>query len=146
MKRVLISGGGTGGHIFPALAIADAIKKIDPLCEILFVGAEGKMEMEKVPSAGYKILGLPVRGFQRKITLQNVTVLFNLGRSLFTSWKIISEFRPDAILGVGGYASGPIMRVGAWRKIPVFIQEQNSYPGITNKLMASNAKIGRAHV
>ncbi len=140
MKRVLISGGGTGGHIFPALAIADAIKKIDPLCEILFVGAEGKMEMEKVPSAGYKILGLPVRGFQRKLTLQNVSVLFNLVRSLFTSWKIISEFRPDAILGVGGYASGPIMRVGAWRKIPVFIQEQNSYPGITNKLMASNAK------
>ena len=110
--RVLISGGGTGGHIFPAIAIADAMKKKNPECEILFVGAEGKMEMEKIPAAGYKIVGLPVRGFQRKFTFENLKVIWNLCVSMIKAWTLVGEFKPDAIIGVGGYASGPVMRVG----------------------------------
>ena len=138
--RVLISGGGTGGHIFPAIAIADAMKKKNPECEILFVGAEGKMEMEKIPAAGYKIVGLPVRGFQRKFTFENLKVIWNLCVSMIKAWTLVGEFKPDAIIGVGGYASGPVMRVGGWRNVPIFIQEQNSFPGVTNKILAASAR------
>lgn len=139
MKRVIVSGGGTGGHIFPALSIANALKRLEPDIEILFVGAEGKMEMEKVPEAGYKIVGLPVRGLQRKLTLENVKVLINLWKSLRKARKIIRDFKPDAVVGVGGYASGPIGRVAAEAGIPLILQEQNSYAGVTNKLLAKKA-------
>ena len=135
MKRVIVSGGGTGGHIFPALSIANALKRLQPDIEILFVGAEGKMEMEKVPEAGYRIEGLPVRGLKRKLTLENVKVLYNLWKSLRKARKIIREFKPDAVVGVGGYASGPIGRVAAEAGIPLILQEQNSYAGVTNKLV-----------
>ena len=108
MKKVIISGGGTGGHIFPALSIANALKRLNKDIEILFVGAEGKMEMEKVPEAGYKIVGLPVRGLQRKLTLNNLKVLWNLWRSLKKAKRVVREFKPDVVVGVGGYASGPI--------------------------------------
>ena len=108
MKRIIVSGGGTGGHIFPALSIANALKRMDKDVEILFVGAEGKMEMEKVPEAGFPIEGLPVRGLQRRLTLENVKVLINLWKSLRKAKKIIRRFRPDVVVGVGGYASGPI--------------------------------------
>mgnify|MGYP000946875711 CR=1 FL=1 len=139
MKRVIVSGGGTGGHIFPALSIANALKRLQPDIEILFVGAEGKMEMEKVPEAGYRIEGLPVRGLKRKLTLENVKVLYNLWKSLRKARKIIREFKPDAVVGVGGYASGPIGRVAAEAGIPLILQEQNSYAGVTNKLLAKKA-------
>lgn len=139
MKRVIVSGGGTGGHIFPALSIANALKRLEPDIEILFVGAEGKMEMEKVPEAGYQIVGLPVRGLQRKLTLENVKVLINLWKSLRKARKIIRDFKPDAVVGVGGYASGPIGRVAAEAGIPLILQEQNSYAGVTNKLLAKKA-------
>lgn len=139
MKRVIVSGGGTGGHIFPALSIANALKRLQPDMEILFVGAEGKMEMEKVPEAGYWIVGLPVRGLQRKLTLENIKVLINLWKSLRKAKCIIREFKPDAVVGVGGYASGPIGRVAAKAGIPLILQEQNSYAGVTNKLLAKNA-------
>ncbi len=140
MKRIIVSGGGTGGHIFPALSIANALKRMDPEVEILFVGAEGKMEMEKVPEAGFPIEGLPVRGLQRKLTLENVKVLINLWKSLRKAKKIIRRFRPDAVVGVGGYASGPIGRVAARAGIPLVLQEQNSYAGVTNRLLAKKAK------
>lgn len=139
MKRVIVSGGGTGGHIFPALSIANALKRLDPEVEILFVGAEGKMEMEKVPEAGYRIVGLPVRGLQRRLTFQNVKVLVNLWRSLRKAKRIIREFQPDAVVGVGGYASGPIGRVAAKAGVPLILQEQNSYAGVTNKILARRA-------
>lgn len=139
MKRIIVSGGGTGGHIFPALSIANALKRIDKDIEILFVGAEGKMEMEKVPEAGYRIEGLPVRGLQRKLTLQNVKVLINLWKSLQKAKKIVRDFKPDAVVGVGGYASGPIGRVASKAGIPLVLQEQNSYAGVTNKLLAKKA-------
>lgn len=139
MKKIIVSGGGTGGHIFPALSIANALKRLEPDIEILFVGAEGKMEMEKVPEAGYDIVGLPVRGLQRKLTLQNVKVLINLWKSLRKARKIIRDFKPDAVVGVGGYASGPIGRVAAEAGIPLILQEQNSYAGVTNKLLAKKA-------
>ena len=135
MKRVIVSGGGTGGHIFPALSIANALKRLQPDIEILFVGAEGKMEMEKVPEAGYRIEGLPVRGLKRKLTLENVKVLYNLWKSLRKARKIIREFKPDAVVGVGGYASGPIGRVAAEAGIPLILQEQNSYAGVTKDLL-----------
>lgn len=134
--KVIISGGGTGGHIFPAIAIANALKSLNPQNEILFVGAEGKMEMEKVPAAGYKIIGLPVRGFKRKFTLENINVLIKLFVSLKKAKNIIKEFSPDVVVGVGGFASGPILRVATKMQIPTLIQEQNSYPGITNKILA----------
>lgn len=137
--KIIISGGGTGGHIFPAISIANALRKKVPETKILFVGAIGRMEMEKVPQAGYDIIGLPVTGFQRRITWKNITFFFNLFSSLLKARKIIREFRPDAVVGVGGYASGPVVRVASNMKIPVLIQEQNSYPGITNKLLASKA-------
>lgn len=139
MKKVIISGGGTGGHIFPALSIANALKRLDKEVDILFVGAEGKMEMEKVPEAGYRIIGLPVRGLRRKLTLENVKVLWNLWRSLRRAKRIVREFRPDVVVGVGGYASGPVGRVAVKRGIPLVLQEQNSYAGVTNKLLAKHA-------
>lgn len=139
MKKVIISGGGTGGHIFPALSIANALKRLDKDIEILFVGAEGKMEMEKVPEAGYKIVGLPVRGLQRKLTLNNLKVLRNLWRSLKKAKRVVREFKPDVVVGVGGYASGPIGKVATNAGIPLVLQEQNSYAGVTNKLLAKKA-------
>jgi len=134
--NIIISGGGTGGHIFPAIAIADALKKKVPEAHILFVGASGKMEMEKVPAAGYKIEGLPVRGLQRRLTISNLSFPFRLLASLFKARAIIKRFRPAVVVGVGGYASGPLLRVAVNAKIPAVIQEQNSYPGITNKMLA----------
>lgn len=139
-KKVIVSGGGTGGHIFPALSIANALKRLEPDIDILFVGAEGKMEMEKVPEAGFQIEGLPVRGFRRKLTLENIKVLLNLWKSLRKAKKIIQKFRPDVVVGVGGYASGPIGRVAIKAGIPLVLQEQNSYAGVTNKLLAKKAR------
>ena len=140
MIRIIVSGGGTGGHIFPALSIANALKRLDGEIEILFVGAEGKMEMEKVPEAGFPIEGLPVRGLQRRLTWQNVKVLVNLCRSLRKARKIIKQFRPDVVVGVGGYASGPIGRVASRMGVPLVLQEQISYAGVSNKLLANIAK------
>jgi UDP-N-acetylglucosamine--N-acetylmuramyl-(pentapeptide) pyrophosphoryl-undecaprenol N-acetylglucosamine transferase len=139
-KRVIISGGGTGGHIFPAISIANALKRIDGGYEILFVGAEGRMEMERVPLAGYPIVGLPVTGFIRGFSLRNFSVVTKLIRSIIKAKKIISEFKPDVVVGVGGYASGPVLRVAGRRGIPTLIQEQNSYAGITNRLLGKRAK------
>jgi UDP-N-acetylglucosamine--N-acetylmuramyl-(pentapeptide) pyrophosphoryl-undecaprenol N-acetylglucosamine transferase len=138
-KRVIISGGGTGGHIFPAISIANALRKIDPEIEILFVGAEGRMEMEKIPAAGYQIIGLPVAGLYRSLTLKNFTVLIKLLKSLNKAKKVIKEFKPDVVVGVGGYASGPVLRQAGKMGIPTLIQEQNSYAGVTNKLLAKKA-------
>lgn len=138
--KVIISGGGTGGHIFPAIAIANAIKLKYPDTEILFVGAEGKMEMEKVPAAGYKIVGLPIIGIQRKLTLQNLKVPFKLLYSLIKARKIIKEFKPNVVVGVGGYASGPLLKIATKMGVPALLQEQNSYPGITNKLLAKTVQ------
>lgn len=137
--RVLISGGGTGGHIFPALSIANGIKERCPEAEILFVGAENRMEMEKVPAAGYKIVGLPVSGFDRKHLLRNFKVLLRLYKSLRMARRIVRDFRPDIAIGVGGYASGPILKQAQKQGIPTLIQEQNSYAGVTNKLLAKKA-------
>ncbi|MES3019928.1 MAG: undecaprenyldiphospho-muramoylpentapeptide beta-N-acetylglucosaminyltransferase [Bacteroidota bacterium] len=139
-KRVIISGGGTGGHIFPAVAIANALKKIAPDTEILFVGANGRMEMEKVPAAGYKIIGLDIQGFQRNSLLKNLLLPFKILMSLIKSRSIIKEFKPDAVVGVGGYASGPLLFAASLMKVPYLIQEQNSYAGITNKNLGKNAR------
>lgn len=138
-KRVIISGGGTGGHIFPAISVANALRRIDPEIEILFVGAEGRMEMEKIPAAGYRIIGLPVAGLHRRFNLKNFTVLIKLFRSLKMAKKVIIEFEPDVVVGVGGYASGPVLRQAGKMGIPTLIQEQNSYAGVTNKLLAKRA-------
>ncbi len=139
-KRVIISGGGTGGHIFPAISIANALRKIDPETEILFVGAEGRMEMEKIPAAGYKIIGFPVAGITDvAYSFKNFTVLIKLFKSLRMAKKVIKEFDPDVVVGVGGYASGPVLRQAGRMGIPTLIQEQNSYAGITNKLLAKRA-------
>ena len=138
-KKIIISGGGTGGHIFPALSIANALKKLEPDIEILFVGAEGRMEMEKVPMAGYKIVGLPVSGFNRKNLLKNIKTFINLRKSLKMAKAIIKDFKPDVVVGVGGYASGPVLKKAEQLGIPTLIQEQNSYAGVTNKLLAANA-------
>ncbi len=137
--RVIISGGGTGGHIFPAIAIANALRRIQPDIEILFVGAEGRMEMEKVPQAGYSIVGLPIMGIQRSLTLKNLKVPFKIVASLLKARKIIKDFRPHIAIGVGGYASGPMLRTAGFMGVKTLIQEQNSYPGITNKLLAPKA-------
>lgn len=137
--KILISGGGTGGHIFPAVAIADAIKEINPNAEILFVGAKGRMEMEKIPAAGYKIVGLPISGFVRKNLLKNIPVVINLIKSIFIAKGVINRFKPDVAVGVGGYASGPTLWVAGKSGIPTVIQEQNSYAGVTNKLLAKRA-------
>jgi len=140
LNKVIISGGGTGGHIFPAVAIANKIKEENPDCDILFVGAEGKMEMEKVPNAGYKIIGLPIRGLQRRLTLKNLAVPFKLLASLRQAKKIVKNFNPDIAIGVGGYASAATLRMAAKVGVPTLVQEQNSYPGITNKWLAKKAK------
>ena len=137
--RILISGGGTGGHIFPALSIADACRRRFD-AEILFVGAEGRMEMERVAAAGYKIIGLPVAGFDRKHLLRNIKVLQKLRKSLKMARQIIRDFKPDVAIGVGGYASGPVLKAAQKAGIPTLIQEQNSYAGVTNKLLARGAK------
>ena len=137
--KVLISGGGTGGHIFPALSIAGAVRRRCPDAEILFVGAEGRMEMEKVPSAGYEIVGLPVAGFDRKRLWRNIPVAWKLVKSLFKARRIVRDFHPDIAIGVGGYASGPVLKEAQRRGIPTLLQEQNSYPGVTNKLLARKA-------
>ncbi len=137
--RYLISGGGTGGHIFPAVSIANALKELDPEAEILFVGALGRMEMERVPQAGYKIVGLPVRGFNRSQPWKNVSVLMDLFKSLRQVKKIIRDFRPDVGVGVGGYASGAAMWQAAKMGIPILLQEQNGFAGVTNKILKNKA-------
>lgn len=138
MTKVIISGGGTGGHIFPAIAIANAIKKIKPQADILFIGAKDKMEMEKVPKAGYPIKGLWISGFHRKLTLRNLLFPFKLASSLVKAASIIRQFKPDVVVGVGGFASGPTLKMASWQGIPTLIQEQNSFPGITNRLLAGS--------
>lgn len=138
--RIIISGGGTGGHIFPAVSIANAIKELRPDTDILFVGAEGRMEMHRVPAAGYPIKGLPVVGFDRKNLLKNIPVLIKLFKSQHLARKIVKDFRPHAAVGVGGYASGPTLKVAGSMGIPTLLQEQNSYAGVTNKLLAKQAK------
>jgi len=135
--KILISGGGTGGHIFPAIAIANTVREHHPDADILFVGALGKMEMEKVPAAGYKIIGLPITGLQRKLTLSNLAFPLKLIMSLRKARVIIRQFRPDAVVGVGGFASGPVLRMATWMKVPTLIQEQNSFAGITNRWVAN---------
>lgn len=137
--RILISGGGTGGHIFPALSIAAALERRHPGCEILFVGAENRMEMTRVPAAGYKIEGLPVAGFYRRKLWRNFSVLIKLFRSMRKARRIVREFRPDVAVGVGGYASGPTLKAAQRAGVPTVLQEQNSYAGVTNKLLASRA-------
>ncbi|MGW1453832.1 undecaprenyldiphospho-muramoylpentapeptide beta-N-acetylglucosaminyltransferase [Salegentibacter agarivorans] len=137
--RVILSGGGTGGHIYPAIAIAHEIKVRYPEAEILFVGASDRMEMEKVPQAGYKIEGLWISGIQRKLTMSNLLFPFKLLSSLAKSRRIIREFKPDVVIGTGGFASGPLLKVANSKGIPTLIQEQNSFPGITNKLLAKQA-------
>ncbi len=138
--KIIISGGGTGGHIFPAISIANAIKKKVPEAEILFVGAEGRMEMQRVPAAGYEIKGLPICGFDRKNLLKNISVLFKIWKSQRMAKEIIKDFKPMAAVGVGGYASGPTLNQCAAMGIPCLIQEQNSYAGVTNKLLAKKAE------
>lgn len=137
--RVIISGGGTGGHVFPAIAIADALKAIIPDIEILFVGAEGRMEMQKVPVAGYRIIGLWISGLHRSLTLKNLSFPIKLIHSSIKARRIVKSFNPHVVVGVGGYASGPTLRAAASLGIPTILQEQNSYPGITNKILAKKA-------
>lgn len=137
--RLIVSGGGTGGHVFPAIAIADAFKRRHPDAEILFVGAKGRMEMERVPKAGYPIEGLWISGFKRELSLDNLSFPFKLISSLCKARKILKRFKPDAVVGVGGFASGPTMRKATALGIPVVIQEQNSFPGVTNKIVAPKA-------
>lgn len=138
--RVIISGGGTGGHIYPAIAIANALKAQKSDTEILFVGALGKMEMEKVPKAGYKIVGLPIQGFQRSLSIENLKFPFKLLKSLLLARKIIADFQPDIAIGVGGFASGPLLFMANRAGVPTLIQEQNSFAGVTNKLLAKKAQ------
>ena len=137
--RVIISGGGTGGHIFPALSIANKLKELNPQTEILFVGAEGRMEMEKVPAAGYEIIGLPVAGLQRKLTLSNFALPFKLLKSISIAKKVIREFKPDIAIGVGGYASAPLLWAAGKLGVPTLIQEQNGFAGLTNKIVGKKA-------
>ena len=138
--RVMISGGGTGGHIFPALSIADKLKELNPETEILFVGAEGRMEMEKVPAAGYEIIGLPIAGLQRKLTLSNFALPFKILKSIMTARKALKRFKPEIVIGVGGYASAPLLWTAGRLGIPTLIQEQNGFAGLTNKIVAKKAK------
>lgn len=140
LRKVIISGGGTGGHIFPAIAIANELKKQDPTIDILFVGAIGKMEMEKVPAAGYKIEGLWISGLQRRLTWKNFSFPFKVISSLIKARKILRKFKPDVVIGVGGFASGPMLRAAAGKGIPAVVQEQNSYPGITNKILSKKVQ------
>ena len=139
--RIIVSGGGTGGHIFPALSIADAIRRKHPDAKILFVGADNRMEMQRVPDAGYKIVGLPIAGFDRKNLLKNIKVLWLILKSQRIAKKVIRDFAPQAVVGVGGYASGPTLKMAASMGIPTLIQEQNSYAGVTNKILAKKAKM-----
>ena len=142
--RAIISGGGTGGHIFPAISIANKLKQLNPDTEILFVGAEGKMEMEKVPAEGYRIVGLPIVGMQRRLTLKNIlnnlTVPFRVLGSVRRAKKIVKDFKPDVVIGVGGYASAPLLWAATGMKIPAVIQEQNGFAGLTNKLLGKRVK------
>ena len=138
--KVIISGGGTGGHIFPALSIANMLKEVNPQTEILFVGAEGRMEMEKVPAAGYEIKGLPVAGLQRKLTLSNFALPFKVLKSISMAKKILREFQPDIVIGVGGYASAPLLWAAGKLGIPTLIQEQNGFAGLTNKIVGKKAR------
>ncbi|MEQ9286170.1 MAG: undecaprenyldiphospho-muramoylpentapeptide beta-N-acetylglucosaminyltransferase [Cyclobacteriaceae bacterium] len=138
--RIMISGGGTGGHIYPAIAIANALTQIERDIEILFVGAKGKMEMEKVPEAGYRIIGLWISGIQRSLTIDNLSFPFKLISSIWKSFKLLKEFKPDAVVGVGGYASGPLLYAATQKGIPSLIQEQNAFAGITNKLLAKKVQ------
>ncbi len=138
--RVIVSGGGTGGHIFPAISIANAIRDIRPDADILFVGALGRMEMQRVPAAGYRIEGLPIAGFNRKNLFKNFSVLLKILKSQRLAKKIIRDFKPQVVVGVGGYASGPTLKVAAKMGIPTLLQEQNSYAGVTNKLLAKSAR------
>lgn len=140
MRRFIISGGGTGGHIFPAISIADALRAQDPECEILFVGAKGKMEMERVPKAGYKIIGLPVAGLQRKLSLKNLVLPFKVVASIVKARSILRNFKPDVAVGVGGYASAPLLMAASRMGIPCLIQEQNSYAGLTNRKLGSRVQ------
>ncbi|MFO8147827.1 MAG: undecaprenyldiphospho-muramoylpentapeptide beta-N-acetylglucosaminyltransferase, partial [Gillisia sp.] len=139
--KIIISGGGTGGHIYPAIAIADEIMRRFPSAEILFVGAKGRMEMEKVPQAGYKIEGLWITGIERKLSLKNLSFPLKLVSSLWRSNKIIKNFKPDVVIGTGGFASGPLLKVANSKHIPTLIQEQNSLPGITNRLLGKHATV-----
>lgn len=139
-KRIVIAGGGTGGHIFPAIAIANAIKKLDPATEILFIGAKGKMEMEKVPQAGYKIEGLDIAGFNRSSVLKNLSLPFKLIRSFFQVRKIFSDFKPDAAIGVGGYSSFPVLKFAQQKGLPTYLHEANSFAGKSNQLLGKNAR------
>jgi UDP-N-acetylglucosamine--N-acetylmuramyl-(pentapeptide) pyrophosphoryl-undecaprenol N-acetylglucosamine transferase len=138
--RIILSGGGTGGHIFPAIAIANELRNLDPGLEILFVGAKGKMEMDKVPRAGYNIVGLPVSAFHRGLSAKNLLFPFRLFASLVKAAGVVRNFRPDLVIGTGGFASGPVLRVAARKGIPTLIQEQNSFPGVTNRLLAKKAE------
>lgn len=138
-KKFIISGGGTGGHIFPAISIANALKEKDPSCDILFVGAEGRMEMERVPAAGYPIVGLPIMGLPRKISLQLIVFLMKWFKSRKKAKQVIKDFLPDVVIGVGGYASGPTLKTASKMGIPTVIQEQNSYAGVTNRLLSKDA-------
>ena len=138
--RAIISGGGTGGHIFPALSIADKLKEAIPDTEILFVGAEGRMEMEKVPAAGYKIIGLPIAGLQRSLTLSNFKLPFKVIKSLTMARKTLKEFNPYIAIGVGGYASAPLLWAAGRLGIPTLIQEQNGFAGLTNKIVGKKAQ------
>ncbi|MEN9948983.1 MAG: hypothetical protein RL106_1806 [Bacteroidota bacterium] len=140
LNRVIISGGGTGGHIFPAIAIAQEIHRQFPNAQIHFVGAKGRMEMEKVPAFGYSIVGLPIAGIQRKLDWKNFLLPFKVLNSLWMARKEMKRFNPDVVIGVGGYASGPTLRMAQWMGIPTFIQEQNSFAGVTNKLLSKKAK------
>lgn len=142
--KILVSGGGTGGHIFPAIAIANAIKKMRPDVDFLFVGASGRMEMEKIPAAGYPIVGLPVAGFQRKLSpgniMKNILFPFKLVFSMMKALMVVVRFKPDLAIGTGGYASGPVLKICGWMGVPYVLQEQNSLPGVTNKLLGIHAK------
>lgn len=138
--RAIISGGGTGGHIFPALSIADKLKELNPETEILFVGAEGRMEMDRVPAAGYKIIGLPITGLMRKLTLSNLALPFKVLKSVRIAKKLIRDFKPDIAIGVGGYASAPLLFAAGRMNVPTLIQEQNGFAGLTNKLLGKKAK------
>lgn len=139
MKKFILSGGGTGGHIYPAIAIADELKKRYPDAEFLFVGANDRMEMQRVPQAGYSIKGLQIAGIQRKLSLKNLLLPFKLLKSLYQARQIIQKFQPDAVIGTGGYASAPTLKAAQWLKVPYFIQEQNSFAGITNKWVSKKA-------
>ena len=138
--RILVSGGGTGGHVYPAIAIADALRAERPGAQILFVGATGRMEMKAVPAAGYDIVGLPISGFQRSMSPRNLTFPFRLLWSMLRAFVLVGRFAPHAAVGTGGYASGPTLKAAQWRGVPTFVQEQNSVPGVTNRLLARGAR------